>query len=110
MEGSVDDGSGRSEGEDDIVAREEDDAYWEVEDSSPVPRSSPPIILKDKKAHMLRLRSFDKVAAARGAPVLRRANSHNVRSSSKKHSPKRYSPKRHSPKSIIQAAIASASP
>lgn len=107
MEGSMDDDSGRSEGEgdDDIVAREEDDAYWEVEDSSPLQKASPGVLVKDKKSHMLRLRSFDKTAVGRAAPVLRRSNSHKIRSSSIKNSPKRLSPK-----SVIQAAFATKFP
>lgn len=88
LEGSVDDGSGRSEGEDDFVAKDEDDAFWEVEETSPAPKTSPLTVNKDKKAHMLRLRSFDKAAAGRVAPVLRKSASHKTRSSTKRHSPK----------------------
>jgi hypothetical protein len=101
LEGSVDDGSGRSDGEDDFIIKEDDDAFWEVDDTSPAPKPSPALSVgKDKKAHMLRLRSFDKAAAGRGAPVLRKSASHKARSSSK----------RHSPKAKIQACFAATSP
>ncbi|KAG0571445.1 hypothetical protein KC19_VG011600 [Ceratodon purpureus] len=89
LEGSVDDGSGRSDGEDDLLIREDDDAFWEVDETSPAPKPSPLLSVgKDKKAHMLRLRSFDKAAASRSAPVLRKSVSHKSWSSSKRHSPK----------------------
>lgn len=101
LEGSVDDGSGRSEGEDDFVAKDEDDAFWEVEETSPAPKTSPAVVSKDKNAHMLRLRSFDKAATGRVGPVLRKSASHKTRSSTKRHSPKAKS---------IQACFASTSP
>jgi hypothetical protein len=81
IEGSVDDGSGRSEGEEEFV---EDDAYWEYDESSPTPR--PPSTGKDRKATMLRLRSFDQASAGRGAPILRKSVSHTTRAPSRRHS------------------------
>ncbi|KAG0593754.1 hypothetical protein M758_UG016100 [Ceratodon purpureus] len=101
LEGSVDDGSGRSDGEDDLIIKEDDDAFWEVDETILAPKPSPPLSVgKDKKAHMLRLRSFDKAPGGRGAPLLRKSASHKSRSSSK----------RHSPKAKIQACFASTSP
>lgn len=102
LEGSVDDGSGRSEGEDDVVAKDEDDAFWEVEEISPAPKNTSPVVSKDKKAHMLRLRSFDKAATGRVAPVLRKSSSHKSRSSTKRLSPKS--------KESLQACFTSTSP
>lgn len=49
LEGSVDDGSGRSEGEDDFVVKDEDDAFWEVEETSPAPKTLPQLLIKTRK-------------------------------------------------------------
>ncbi|XP_024368091.1 P-loop NTPase domain-containing protein LPA1 homolog 1 [Physcomitrium patens] len=83
-EGSVDGGSDRSEGEDDFIEGEEDDAYWVYDEPTPTATGTP----GSKSERMSRLRSFDRAAAGRGAPELRKVVSYN-RASSKRHPPKR---------------------
>jgi len=81
-EGSVDNESIRSEGEDDFDVGEEDDAYWDYDEASPI-NASP----ASKAERMARLRSFDRAAAAGGAPELRKTVSYS-RATSRRHVPK----------------------
>lgn len=78
VEGSVDDGSVRSDGEVEYVEGDQDDAYWDDDVDSPTPRPPSTGGVANKKLGMSRLRSFDQAAAGRGAPVLRKAMSHRV--------------------------------
>jgi 2-phosphoglycerate kinase len=84
-EGSVDGESGRSEGEDDFDVGDEDGAYWDYEEGTPTSaqsNASP----GSKADRMNRLRSFDRAAAGRGAPELRKTVSYS-RASSRRHVP-----------------------
>jgi hypothetical protein len=83
-DGSVDNESIRSEGEDDFIEGEEDDAYWDYDESSPIARPSPSP--GSKVERVTRLRSFDRAAAGRGAPELRKTVSYS-RASSRRRAP-----------------------
>ncbi|KAG0627688.1 hypothetical protein M758_2G220600 [Ceratodon purpureus] len=89
-EGSVDNDSVRSEGEDDFVVGEEDDAYWDYEESSPTPKASPSPATRAER--VIRLRSFDRAAAGRGAPELRKTVSYSRASSRRRPQPLKPTP------------------
>lgn len=90
-EGSVDNESVRSEGEDEFLEGEEDDAYWDYDEQSPTPKAtstgsttSP----ASRAERVARLRSFDRAAAGRGAPELRKTVSYSRASSRRRAVPK----------------------
>ncbi|CAM6069691.1 unnamed protein product [Sphagnum tenellum] len=75
MEGSVDDESVRSDGDMDYIeTHEQDDAYWE-DDESPLPifAGEPGKVKNTNMSHLL---SFDQVATGRVQPQLRKSFSH----------------------------------